>query len=217
MRPAFRLVIFDCDGVLIDSEPIANRVFRDQLAAVGLDLPIETVMSTFVGNTKDGCIELAGRMLGRPLPANFGDRWDRELFAALREEVKPVQGIPELLASMRIPYCVASNGNPDRMQLALEAAGLLRFVDGRIFTASQVARPKPAPDLFLHAAKTMGADPRDCAVIEDTSTGTKAGVAAGMKVFGYAGAPHSDASGLSAQGATVFWAMSELPALLEPA
>ena len=155
----FKLVIFDCDGVLIDSEPIANRVFRDRLADVGLDLPIEKVMSTFVGNTKDGCIELAGRMLGRPLPADFGDRWDRDLFAALREEVKPVEGIPELLASMRIPYCVASNGNPDRMLLALEAAGLLRFVDGRIFTASQVAKPKPAPDLFLHAAKTMGAAP----------------------------------------------------------
>ena len=128
----YALVIFDCDGVLIDSEPIANRVFRDQLAAVGLDLPIEKVMGTFVGNTKDGCIELAGRMLGRPLPPDFGDRWDRELFVTLRAEVKPVEGIPDLLASMRIPYCVASNGNRDRMQLALEAAGLLRFVDGRI-------------------------------------------------------------------------------------
>ena len=212
-----KLVIFDCDGVLIDSEPISNRVFRDQLAAVGLDLPIDTVMSTFVGNTKDGCIELAGRMLGRPLPRDFGDRWDRELFAALRAEVKPVEGIPELLASMRIPYCVASNGNPDRMRLSLEAAGLLRFVDGRVFTASEVAKPKPAPDLFLHAAKTMGFDPGGCAVIEDTPTGTRAGVAAGMKVFGYAGAPHSDAAGLAAHGATVFWAMRELPALLEQA
>jgi len=214
---SFKLVIFDCDGVLIDSEPIANRVFRDQLAVAGLDLPLDKVMSTFVGNTKDGCIELAGRMLGRPLPPDFGDQWDRELFVALRAEVKPVEGIPDLLASMRIPYCVASNGNRDRMQLALEAAGLLRFVDGRIFTASQVARPKPAPDLFLHAAKTMGAEPRDCVVIEDTPTGTKAGVAAGMKVFGYAGAPHSDAAGLASHGATVFWAMHELPALLADA
>ena len=214
---SFKLVIFDCDGVLIDSEPIANRVFRDQLAVAGLDLPLDKVMSTFVGNTKDGCIELAGRMLGRPLPPDFGDQWDRELFVALRAEVKPVEGIPDLLASMRIPYCVASNGNRDRMQLALEAAGLLRFVDGRIFTASQVERPKPAPDLFLYAAKTMGAEPRDCAVIEDTPTGTQAGVAAGMNVFGYAGAPHSDAAGLAAHGATVFWAMHELPALLADA
>ena len=214
---SFKLVIFDCDGVLIDSEPISNRVFRDQLAAAGLDLPLDKVMSIFVGNTKDGCIELAGRMLGRPLPADFGDRWDRELFVALRAEVKPVEGIPDLLASMRIPYCVASNGNPDRMQVSLEAAGLLRFVDGRIFTASQVARPKPAPDLFLHAAKAMGAEPRDCVVVEDTPTGTKAGVAAGMKVFGYAGAPHSDAAGLASHGATVFWAMHELPALLADA
>ena len=211
------LVIFDCDGVLIDSEPIANRILRDQLERAGLPMALPEVMRTFVGNTRDGCIELAGRMLGRPLPPDFGAQWDAALFEALRAEVRPVEGIPELLASMKTPYCVASNGNPDRMALALEAAGLMRFAQGRIFTASEVAHPKPAPDLFLHAARRMGAEPSSCAVVEDTPTGVKAAVAAGMKAFGYVGAPHADAGTLRGLGATTFGAMRELPALLERA
>lgn len=208
-----KLVIFDCDGVLIDSEPIANRVLRDLLESAGLKLTLEEVMGTFVGNTKDGCIVVAGNMLGRPLPADFGKRWDKALFAALRA-VKPVAGVPELLAGMKVPFCVASNGNPDRMALALDYAGLMPWVRGKLFTASEVANPKPAPDLFLHAARSMGAAPAHCAVVEDTPTGVAAAVAAGMAVFGYAGAAHSDAAQLRAAGATTFKAMGELPALL---
>ena len=212
-----RLVIFDCDGVLIDSEPIANRVFRDRLELAGLSMSLQDVMRTFVGNTRDGCIELAGRMLGRQLPADFGAQWDEALFAALRAEVKPVEGIAELLASLNTPYCVASNGNPDRMSLSLDAAGLMPWVKGRLFTAAEVANPKPAPDLFLHAARRMGAAPADCAVVEDTATGVKAAMAAGMTSFGYVGAPHADATAMRALGAVTFASMRELPALLERA
>ena len=209
-----KLVIFDCDGVLIDSEPIANRVLRDLLASAGLKLSLEEVMGTFVGNTKDGCIALASNMLGRPLPTDFGKRWDKALFAALRAEVKPVAGVPEMLAGMKVPFCVASNGNPDRMALALDYAGLMQWVRGKLFTASDVAHPKPAPDLFLHAAKRMGVEPAVCAVVEDTPTGVRAGVAAGMVVFGFAGGAHTDERKLRAEGATTFKSMSELPALL---
>jgi len=211
------LVIFDCDGVLINSEPIANRVFRDRLAAVGLRLPLEEVMRTFIGKTRAGCIEVAQRMLKRPLPADFVAGWDEALYAAFRAELKPVEGVPELLAAMTVPYCVASNGEPKRMSIALEAAGLMPFVRDHLFTASEVKHPKPAPDLFLHAARHMGAKPADCAVVEDTPTGVKAAVAAGMKVFGFAGAPHADAARLRSEGATPFTAMRELPALLERA
>ena len=208
-----KLVIFDCDGVLIDSEPIANRVFRDLLDSAGLKLSLEEVLRTFVGNTRDGCIVMAGKMLGRPLPTDFGKRWDKALFAALRA-VKPVAGVPELLAGMRVPFCVASNGNPDRMALALDYAGLMPWVRGRIFTAADVAHPKPAPDLFLHAAKSMGVAPAGCVVVEDTPTGVRAGVAAGMRVFGYAAATHIPAQALRDEGAITFSSMSELPALL---
>jgi beta-phosphoglucomutase-like phosphatase (HAD superfamily) len=211
----FKLVIFDCDGVLIDSEPIANRVFRDLLESSGLKLTLDQVMTTFVGSTKDGCIVLASNMLGRPLPTDFGKRWDKALFAALRA-VKPVAGVPELLAGMKVPFCVASNGNPDRMALALDYAGLMPWVRGKLFTASEVGHPKPAPDLFLYAAKSMGVAPADCAVVEDTPTGVQGGVAAGMTVFGYAAATHIPAKALRAEGAkATFTSMSELPELLE--
>ena len=207
------LVIFDCDGVLIDSEAIANRVFRDLLASAGLRLSLDEVMSTFVGSTRDGCLAIAGSMLGRPLPSDFGKRWDKALFAALRA-VKPVAGVPELLAGMTVPFCVASNGNPERMALALDYAGLMPWVRGRLFTASEVANPKPAPDLFLHAAKRMGVVPEKCAVVEDTPTGVRAGVDAGMEVFAYVGGRHTDREEVRRLGATVFDEMGELPRLL---
>jgi beta-phosphoglucomutase-like phosphatase (HAD superfamily) len=191
-------------------------VLRDQLESAGLRLSLEEVMNTFVGSTRDGCLAMAGAMLGRPLPSEFGKRWDKALFAALRS-VKPVAGVPELLAGMTVPFCVASNGNPQRMALALDYAGLMPWVRGKLFTASEVAHPKPAPDLFLHAAKGMGVDPGNCAVVEDTLTGVKAGVAAGMRVFAYAGGGHTERAAASALGATVFQDMRELPALLAAA
>lgn len=211
--PRTALVIFDCDGVLIDSEPIANRVLAERLATVGLELPVAEVMRGFVGRTRGGCIELAESMLGRPLPPDFGPAWDAALFAALEREVRPVEGIVAVLEAMVLPWCVASNGERDRMTRSLAAAGLARHVGTRLHTASEVARPKPAPDLFLHAARTYGADPKHCVVVEDTVTGVRAGAAAGMRVLGYAGAAHSDPAGLEAAGARVFRDMAELPRL----
>lgn len=208
------LVIFDCDGVLIDSEPIANRVFAEQLAGAGLEMPVEEVMRSFVGRTRDGCIAHAEELLGRPLPPGFGERWDAALFEALAREVRPVDGIVEVLDTLPVPYCVASNGTPRRMRMALDAAGLLSRVDGRLFTASEVARPKPAPDLFLHAARRMGAQPSHTVVVEDTTTGVRAAVAAGMAVYGYAGGAHTDAAALAREGAHPFHEMRMLPALL---
>jgi HAD superfamily hydrolase (TIGR01509 family) len=213
----FDLVIFDCDGVLIDSEPIANAVFSRQLATAGIRMSPDEVMRTFVGRSRDTCIAMAGEMHGVAMPADFGERWDEALHEALQREVRPVAGVPELLAGLRIPFCVASNGEPRHMELGLGAAGLLPFVQGRLFSAKLVANPKPAPDVYLHAARTMGAAPARCAVVEDTPTGVKAGVAAGMTVFGYVGGPQSDAAQLRALGATPFDRMADLPALLEAA
>jgi HAD superfamily hydrolase (TIGR01509 family) len=211
----FDLVIFDCDGVLIDSEPIANVVFSRQLEAVGIRMSPDEVMRTFVGKSRDTCIAMAGEMHGVRMPADFAERWDDALHEALAREVKPVEGVPELLRSLRTPYCVASNGEPMHMELGLRAAGLMPFVEGRLFSAKQVAHPKPAPDVYLHAAKKMGATPDRCAVVEDTATGVTAGVAAGMTVFAFVGGPQSDATALRNLGAKPFGHMSELLALLE--
>ena len=211
---SFDLVIFDCDGVLIDSEPIANRVFAERLRTVGFVITPEEVMRTFVGRSRDTCIEMAGEMHGAALPPGFAEAWDIALQEALVREVKAVSGIPELLRTLALPFCVASNGEPGHMRTGLTAAGLMPFVEGRLFSAAEVQSPKPAPDVYLHAARLMGTAPARCAVVEDTTTGVKAGVAAGMTVFGYAGSPQTDAGALRANGAVVFTAMSRLAALL---
>jgi HAD superfamily hydrolase (TIGR01509 family) len=210
----FDLVIFDCDGVLIDSEPIANAVFARQLATVGMAFTPEQVMRTFIGHSRDACIAMAGEIRGEKLPADFARKWDDALHEALDREVKPVAGIPELLRALEIPFCVASNGEPEHMRRGLTAAGLMPLVKGRLFSAAMVAKPKPAPDVYLHAAKEMGADPARCAVVEDTPTGVRAGIAAGMTVFGYAAGPQSDAATLRELGARPFHRMAELRGLL---
>jgi HAD superfamily hydrolase (TIGR01509 family) len=210
----FDLVIFDCDGVLVDSEPLANRILAERLATVGLHMEVPEVMRTFVGKTREACIAKAGEMLGRPLPPDFAEQWDRVLYAALREELRAVEGVAGVLDALRTPYCAASNSSPERLRLALEATGLWNRFEGRAFSAQVVATPKPAPDLFLHAARVMGAMPARCAVVEDTPTGVRAGVAAGMHVFAFAGAAHADREGLVQAGGHLFRDMAELPALL---
>jgi len=209
------LVIFDCDGVLVDSEPIMNRVLAEQLQEIGVVLPLSEVMRRFVGKTRDQCLALAAEIRGSELPRRFGAEWDAAAFDALRKEARPVAGVPEVLRDLAIPYCVASNGMPDRVRVTLDSAGLLCYFEGRIFTSSEVAKPKPAPDLFLHAAASMEAAPAACVVIEDTPTGVKAARAAGMQVLGYIGGSASEAAVLERNGAVVFDDMSRLPGLLQ--
>ena len=211
---AFDLVIFDCDGVLVDSEPLANRVLAERLAIVGLHMPVGEVMKAFVGRTREGCIARAAEMLGRPLPPDFAAEWDRVLYARLREELEAVEGVVDVLDRLQVPYCAASNSSRERLRLGLEATGLWPRFAGRAFSAEEVARPKPAPDLFLHAARAMGAAPSRCAVVEDTPTGVRAGVAAGLAVFAFAGAAHADRAALAAAGGRVFESMRDLPELI---
>lgn len=191
--------------MLVDSEPLANRVLGERLATLGLHLTLEETMRRFVGRTHEGCLALAREMLGRELPPDFGEKWDAALFEAFRRELKAIDGVAELVRGLEIPYCVASNSSPARMRVSLGAAGLLPLCEGRLFSADAVARPKPAPDLFLHAAREMGAAPARCAVIEDTPTGVRAALAAGMAVFAYK---------LDAPGARRFDAMRDLPGML---
>lgn len=212
----YDLVIFDCDGVLVNSEPIANRVLAERLRMVGLTLSPDEIMERFIGRSRNGCLSLAAELLSRELPDQFAQDWDSALFAALEREVKPIDGVANLLARLEIPYCVASNSSPERMQISLRASGLLPLFSDRMFSSVDVPSPKPAPDLFLHAAKTLGAAPSRCAVVEDTATGVRAGVAAQMKVFGFVGGEHTSASALMLEGASTFERMSDLAALLSP-
>jgi len=208
------LVIFDCDGVLVDSEPIANRVFARMLARQGLVLGDAQMDELFLGRTMAHCLALAAERLGWPLPQDFEAEHDRRLFDALAAELVPVPGVMQVLDQLVSPFCVATNGSPDKLRFSLAKVGLLPRFAGCLFSAAEVAQAKPAPDLFLHAARSMGASPAACVVVEDSPTGIAAGLAAGMRVLGFAG--RTPAERLRAAGAhRVFTGMDELPALLE--
>lgn len=178
-------MIFDCDGVLVDSELITNRVFASMLNELGLALSLEDMFERFVGRSMPQCLEVITELLGRPVPHRFVEEYQTRSARALKAELKAVPDIGTVLAAMRIPYCVASSGTHEKMQTTLGITGLLPQFRGKMYSVTEVAQSKPFPDVFLHAARQQGVLPGDCAVIEDTPTGVRAGVAAGMTVFGY--------------------------------
>ena len=211
----FALVIFDCDGVLVDSEPIAIGVLLDVLAEIGLPMTPEECTRTFIGRSAPACCEIIQERFGRPLPVGFLRDWEERMFAAFRREVKRIPGVAEALDRLQIPYCVASSGSHSRMEVTLGTTGLLPRLRGRVFSSADVTRGKPFPDLYLHAARGIGVPPGQCAVVEDTVVGVQAGAAAGMTVFGFARDDHSNPAALERAGATLFFDMLELPGLLQ--
>ena len=184
-KERFGLVIFDCDGVLVDSEPITNRVFAKMLNELGIAISVEDMFEQFVGRSMPQCLEIVTKLLGRPVPRPFIEEYQTRTATALKAELRAVPDIETVLAAMRIPYCVASSGTHEKMHTTLGITGLLPRFRGKMYSVTEVAQSKPFPDVFLHAARQHGVMPADCAVIEDTPTGVRAGVAAGMTVFGY--------------------------------
>ena len=181
-----QLVIFDCDGVLVDSELTSAEVFGQILREeCQLELSLEQMLNTFVGRSAAQCQQIVAQMLGKQPPEQLMLRYNSEINAALAKSVVAVSGIEQLLQDLSLPCCVASGGSFDKMHTTLGKTGLLRFFPGRLFSASQVPQGKPAPDLFLFAAQQMGVEASRCLVIEDSPTGIKAARAAGMQVFGY--------------------------------
>ncbi len=209
---SFELVIFDCDGVLVDSEPIVNVIFAEMLNDLGLKVTLKDMFRDFMGRSMSTCLHTIQARLGKPPPPGFVEELKRRTGVALSENLRPIESIEFALAQISIPYCVASSGDHEKMTLTLGLTGLLDRFNDRLFSATEVARGKPHPDLFLYAAERMGADPARTAVVEDTEVGVRAGVAAGMTVFGYA--QLSDPSTLTDAGAIVFDNMKQLPELL---
>ena len=206
------LIIFDCDGVLVDSEHIATRVLQNVLDEAGWTLSEAETEKRFMGRSRQAAIEIIEAQLGRPVAETFVPGWQARIFEAFRQELRPVPGIEAALARLTAPVCVASGSDPARIRLSLELTGLLARFEGRIFSAADVAHGKPAPDLFLLAARTLGTAPAACVVIEDSLPGVRAAVAAGMPVWGYAA--HTPAQVLALAGARVFDDMAKLPELL---
>lgn len=207
-----RAIIFDCDGTLVDSERVGNAAIVEYLAELGLRITLDDALTHFAGRKMADTLSLIEHWLGSPLPTDFLPKMRLRMAAAFEAELQPMAGVPDLLQRLPLPYCVASNGPHDKMQISLRATGLLGFFAGRIYSAYDCQSWKPEPGLFLHAARSMGMAPRDCAVVEDSALGIEAAIAAGMTAYGYA--PHDDGARLAALGARVFHDMRELEMLL---
>jgi len=213
MTPA--LVIFDCDGVLVDSEAIANRIMAEAITAAGIPMTYEECRARFVGGTLQRVIDTVEEWLGTPLPADWKEAFEARRDTAFREELKPVPGIVSALEAIRAsstPICVASSGSLEKMNLTLGLTGLNTPFGGKLFSATMVSHGKPEPDLFLYAAEQMGQVPENCVVVEDSLLGVTAAMAAGMRVLAYAA--DGDADALKAAGGLPFSDMAELPGLL---
>lgn len=211
----YDLVIFDNDGVLVDSEPISNRILADCLTELGHPTTYEESVRDYLGSAMPRVHELVLQRTGRALPADFDEMFHARVFAAFRKELAPVAGVAAVLdrlAHRQVPYCVASSGSHERIRAGLGSTGLLdRFGDRRIFSSQDVGRGKPWPDLFRHAAEAMGAQPARCAVVEDSPLGIQAARAAGMDVYGFTA--RTPAAKLS-EATALFGDMAELLAVL---
>jgi len=207
-----RSVIFDCDGVLVDTEEIANRVLAALLTEAGLQTTFDDCMRDYRGRAMASVLATASERLGAPLPFDVADRYYAEVKRIFARELQPVPGVVAALDRISLPSCVASSGPHHKMEVTLRRTGLWERFEGRIFSASEVAAGKPAPDLFLHAARRMGFDPAMTAVVEDSLPGVQAARAAGMRALAFA--RHTDAGVLAGAGGEPFGDMAELPGLL---
>lgn len=186
----YGLVIFDNDGVLVDSEPISNRILAGYLTELGHPTSYEDSLRDYMGGAMHRVHELVLERSGRELPVDFDDVFHARVFEAFRRELRPVAGISAVLDALDaagVPYCLASSGSHERIRVALRKTGLHERFDAgtRIFSSQDVGRGKPAPDLFLHAAAAMGVAPSRCAVVEDSPLGVRAALAAGMHVYAF--------------------------------
>jgi HAD superfamily hydrolase (TIGR01509 family) len=212
MRPA--AVIFDCDGVVVDSEHPTLVMVRDDLEKYGLPLTLEDLEAGYIGGTVE-TVAAKARANGARLPEDWVSDFYERMYAMLRAQVALIPGILgvlDALDSAGIPFAMGSNGTPEKMQITLGQHGLVERFRGHLYSGQALGRPKPAPDLYLHAAARLGVPAGDCVVIEDSAAGARAARAAGMRCFGYA--PKGVHAALAAEGAVLFNRMEDLPALL---
>lgn len=215
------LVIFDCDGVLIDSEIIFGRILGQCLIAAEFPITMDEAVALGFGKNRITLTAEVEARFGRTLPERFFEIFRARVDTAFERELTAIPGVEELLAALPVPRCVASNSHLDRVRHALSVTRLLRFFDPHIFSASQVAQGKPAPDLFLFAARQFDAPREHCVVVEDSTVGVEAAIAAGMPVVGFCGGRHcpaDHADHLIAAGCSrVFAEMPDLAAFLRGA
>lgn len=217
MRP--ELIIFDCDGVLVDSEPIACRVDAECLTEIGIDISVAEIAARYIGVSAADMFADLERRFDRALPADFGKVLERRIAVAFERELVAIPGMPSFIQAVDCKICVASGSHPDRIRRALELSSLSDHFGSNVFSATQVARGKPAPDLFLFAAERMQTPPSSCIVIEDSIMGVTAARLAGMPVIGFSGGKHcgaGHADQLKKAGAnSICYEVSNLPDIID--
>ncbi len=202
------LIIFDCDGVLVDSEPLSNRIIAQQMCELGINMTTEEAIHLFAGSSLQNVINHVNKITGKPAPDTMEAEYRRRSYALFQKELQAVPGIRKALEELPFQKCVASNGPLPKMNLNLTITELLAFFNQKLYSAYEVGHWKPDPRLFLHAAQDMGYRPDQCIVIEDSAHGIHAARAAGMKVLGYAG--RTEREKLERAGAVIFKDMNRL-------
>jgi HAD superfamily hydrolase (TIGR01509 family) len=206
------LVIFDCDGVLVDGDRISLRIQAEWISALGLETTYKDCVRDFLGLGMPATLRILSERLGRPLPSGWREGLEGAVREAFERELRPVPGVAEALERIDLPTCVASSGSQEKMRFTLQLTGLWDHFAGRIHSADEVRRGKPAPDLFLHAAMSTATPPERCVVVEDSPFGVMAAREAGMAALGYS--PDDGGERPRREGARTFQSMAELPTLL---
>lgn len=191
---SIELIIFDCDGVLVDSEVISQRVLLDMIEILGVNVSPDYFQINFLGHSFEHVKEKIRNDFSVELPTEFAQNYQQVLMQAFAEKLTPTAQLDWMLPQLGLPYCVATSSSPQRVTKALNITKLQHYFDECVFTASEVEKGKPAPDLFLHAARKMGTEPKNCLVIEDSQAGIQAAQAANMHIIHYIGASHLDAN-----------------------
>jgi len=210
MKKPIKCILFDCDGVLVDSEPIALSTLVYQANNLGVDIDLDFATQYFKGNSLEDAIEFFRK---KPVPTNFEQTYRTITFDRFKKELKPIAGITELIPQLTIPFAVASSGPQHKIRLNLEITGLINQFEGNIFSCYDLKKWKPNPAIYMHAAKQMGFDPKECLIIEDSLMGVQAAAASGAVVYAYAEHAHNKEE-LQATGATLFYDMLDILEIL---
>ncbi|CAM3401057.1 HAD family phosphatase [Flavobacterium chungbukense] len=210
-----KCIIFDCDGVLVDTEKIGNGILLAMAQEHGFEMELEDAYRHFNGRNLNDCFRHIEEAIDQKLPENFESEYREKSFEAFKTQVKPMEGVLDFIENiekLEIPYCVASSGPVEKIRLNLGIAGLLDKFENKLFSSYQINSWKPEPGIFLHAAKEMGFDVKDCIVLEDSKAGVKAGISGGFQVYGFANGYNDE--DLKDEGAVLFSSYKELTAIL---
>ena len=213
MMSKYKCIIFDCDGVLVDSEPIASQIMVDMANELGANIDLDYALRTFKGTSIHRCQEHIAELANRELPSDFMPRFRERSFESFKKNIQTVEGITEVVKNLKLPFCVASSGPENKIRLNLQLTGLLPYFEGHIFSSFTIEKWKPDPGVFLWAAETMGFKPHECLVIEDSLSGVQAAENGGFDVFGFTA--HDYNNELEGVATLTFNKMSDLPKLIK--